>query len=60
MLKYSSRKVEKGDNDFGTRYEVMMTLTGENGKTANVLTGWIVEHGSDNVRLTSAYIKNRR
>jgi hypothetical protein len=50
----------KGDNGFGIKYEVLMELTGENGKSAHVLTGWIIEYGSEYPRLTSAYVTNRR
>ncbi|MCL2698015.1 MAG: hypothetical protein FWE74_08035 [Oscillospiraceae bacterium] len=49
----------KGDNGFGLKYEVILNLKGENGKTANVLTSWIIEHGTAETRLTSAYITNR-
>ena len=49
----------KGDNGFGLKYEVLMKLTGSNGRTANVLTGWIVEHGKKETRLTSVYVTNR-
>ncbi|MDR0293929.1 MAG: hypothetical protein LBH95_07245 [Oscillospiraceae bacterium] len=49
----------KGDNGYGFKYEVLMNLTGENGKTANVLTGWIVEHKNGETKLTSAYITKR-
>lgn len=52
--------IPKDDNGFGIRYEVFMKLTGENGKKANVLTGWIVEHESGKVRLTTAYITEGR
>jgi len=52
--------VAKGENRFGFKYEVLMNLLGENGKTANVLTSWIVEHESGDTRLTSAYIKKAR
>ena len=50
----------KGDNGYGLKYEVLMELEGENGRTANVLTSWIVEHKTGNTRMTSAYVKNRR
>jgi hypothetical protein len=49
-----------GDNGFGIKYEVLMELTGENGKSAYVLTGWIIEYGSEYPRQTSAYVTNRR
>ncbi|MDR0461652.1 MAG: hypothetical protein LBH62_09600 [Nitrososphaerota archaeon] len=51
--------IKKGDNGFGIKYEVTMTLLGENGRYAKVLTSWIVEHDSEETRLTSAYIKDR-
>jgi hypothetical protein len=46
----------KGDIGFGMRYEVIMTLKGPNGKTANVLTAWIDDTNSGEMRLTSAYV----
>ena len=52
--------ISKGDNGYGLKYEVLMELLGENGKTANVLTSWIVEHESGNTRMTSVYIKGGR
>ncbi|MFT8928516.1 MAG: minor capsid protein [Sporolactobacillus sp.] len=44
----------KGDSGFGDKYEDIMDLTGPNGRTAPVLTGWIMENLVP--RLTSAYI----
>ena len=41
------------------RYEVKMQLTGPNGKTADVLTAWINDKNSTEMRLTSAYIDKR-
>lgn len=49
----------KNENEYGKLYECVMRLTGANGKQANVCTGWIVEVGSDEPRLTSAYITNK-
>ncbi len=49
----------KGHNGFGEIYECIMRLTGENGKAANVLTGWIVEDGTDYPRLTNVYVTKR-
>jgi len=48
--------VQKGDDGYGTRYEVVMTLTGVNGKTAKVLTAWIDDRNKDELRLISAYV----
>jgi hypothetical protein len=50
----------KGNNKFGETYTVLMTLTGANGKTANVLTSWIDDKQTGKMRLTSAYVKKRR
>lgn len=49
--------VEKGDSGHGMRYENILTLTGANGKTANVLTAWIEDNGDR--RLTSVYVTKR-
>ena len=52
-----SQAVKKSSDKWGSRYEVPMSITGTNGKTARVITAWII--GDDKVpRLTSAYVKN--
>ena len=48
--------VEKPDNGWGKRYEVKMNLKGPNRKTANVLTAWIDDKSSGEMRLISAYV----
>jgi hypothetical protein len=50
----------KGDAGFGMKYEVVMNLTGPNGKTAKVLTAWIDDSKSKEMRLTNAYIDRDR
>jgi len=45
----------KGNTGYGNRYEVIMDITGENGKTAKVLTGWI-EDSDGKIRLTTIHI----
>ena len=50
----------KQDNGYGIRYEVIMTLTGENGKRANVKTAWIVDGVTGETRLISAYVTKKR
>jgi len=50
-------KLNKG---FGDTYEVILTLVGENGKTANVLTGWIDDIKNNEMRLTSIYVIDKR
>jgi len=49
----------KGDDGFGMRYQIDMLLIGENGQTANVRTGWIIDNTTNATRLTSAYIKKK-
>ena len=51
--------IEKEDKGFGKRYEVLMTLIGENKKIANVKTGWIVDNETGETRLTSAYVTQK-
>lgn len=46
----------KGHSEFGDRYQVIMNLTGQNGKTAKVLTGWIIDNNAVNPRLTTIHI----
>lgn len=47
---------EKPDTGWGTRYEVSMMLTGPNGKDAKVITAWIDDKNTREMRLTSVYI----
>lgn len=47
---------EKPDKGWGKRYEVIMDITGPNGKTAKVLTAWIDDKNTGEMRLTSAYV----
>jgi len=46
----------KGNNGYGEIYEVIMELTGENGKTAKVLTGWIDDRAKNEFRLITAHV----
>jgi hypothetical protein len=46
----------KGNKGYGDLYEVIMQLTGENGKTAKVLTGWIDDVKKCETRLITAYV----
>lgn len=50
----------KGSNDHGQLYEYVMRITGANGKQANVCTGWIIENGKTEPRLTSAYVTEKK
>ena len=50
--------VPKGDDGYGMRYEVIMTLIGANEKKATVLTAWIDDKDTGELRLISAYVDN--
>jgi hypothetical protein len=54
------KAVYKNNNGYGDIYEAVINLTGENGKTANVLTSWIVENGLDYPRLTNVYVTKKK
>lgn len=45
---------------YGQPFEVTMNLTGPNGKTARVKTGWLIDVGSKEPRLTTVYIAKER
>ncbi|WP_412536081.1 DUF6883 domain-containing protein [Pseudomonas sp. ADPe] len=42
---------------FGQRITIDMPITGPNGKTAIVRTGWIYDPGSSIPRMTTLYVK---
>jgi filamentous hemagglutinin len=44
-------------DQFGQRFTVDMPITGPNGNTAAVRTGWIIDPGSATPRLVTAYVK---
>lgn len=48
--------IEKGDRGWGMTYEVVMDITGPNGKTAKVLTAWIDDKKSGEMRLTTIHV----
>lgn len=48
--------VEKGDRGYGMTYEVIMDITGPNGKTAKVLTAWIDDRNNGEMRLTTIHV----
>ncbi len=53
------KPIEKGKDQYGQRYQVVMRLTGANGKAANVLTGWILDAKTGETRLTSIYVTKK-
>ena len=48
--------VKKGDRGWGMTYEVIMDITGPNGKTAKVLTAWIDDKDNGEIRLTTVHV----
>lgn len=50
------KAVEKGDRGYGMTYEVIMDVTGPNGKTAKVLTAWIDDRSNGEMRLTTIHV----
>jgi len=50
----------KEDLGHGQRYEVIMDLVGPNGKTASVLTAWIDDKTTGEMRLINAYVDRRK
>lgn len=45
-------------DEYGQRYTVDILITGSNGSTANVRTGWIIKTGSDIPELTTIFVKD--
>ena len=57
----SNYKAEIRESDqHGQRYAVLMPITGVNGKTVTVHTGWIIDSGKTIPRLVTAYIERLR
>ena len=52
--------VRNRHNGHGWQYECIMNLVGLNGRSARVLTAWIVRDDEDFPRLTSAYVTNKK
>ncbi|MCD7918454.1 MAG: hypothetical protein LUF84_08430 [Clostridiales bacterium] len=47
---------KKGNRGYGMTYEVIMDITGPNGKTAKVLTAWIDDSENGEMRLTTMHV----
>ena len=50
----------KGDRGYGETYAVLMELIGVNGKAAAVMTAWLDDNKTGQMRLISAYVKKRK
>lgn len=44
-------------DQYGTRYNVSVSITGPNGCTVDVLTAWIFESGNDYPSFVTAFVK---
>ncbi|HJV45791.1 MAG TPA: hypothetical protein VJ824_08695 [Bacillota bacterium] len=55
-LPQSEAVLGKSDQ-YGQRYTVDMQITGPNGNTTTVRTGWIIKPGSDAPEMTTIYVK---
>ena len=51
-----TQAMHKGSNKHGNLFQVDMNITGLNGNTVIVRTGWIIDFGSITPRLTTIYI----
>ncbi len=50
----------KGENEYGQKYEVLMTITGNNNKKANIKTAWLVDKNTNETRLTTLYVTSKK
>ena len=46
-----------GEDEFGQRYTVDITVRGTESQEAVVRTGWLVPHGADEARLITLYVR---
>jgi hypothetical protein len=46
--------------EYGDKFSALIEITGPNGKTARVQTGWILRPGERKFSLTSVYTKRRK
>jgi hypothetical protein len=53
----SSEAVLGNLDQYGQRFTVDILITGPNGNTAIVRTGWILEPGVDTPRMTTLFVK---
>lgn len=56
--KYKATQV--GQNEHGVLYQVIMPIKGPNGKTKDVVTGWIIKNGDYYPSLTTLYVKKEK
>ena len=54
-----SNITEKGETQYGKRYQIVINLQGPNGKNDNVLTAWIDDKQKKEFRLTTIHVDKR-
>jgi len=56
------KAVDAGNRGYGTKFEVHMLITGPNGNTQPLLTGWLYDESPTIPRMVTAYVngKNKR
>ena len=54
------KPVKKPGRGYGDLLEIAMELRGPNGKTASVLTGWIIDKNNGEVRMTTIHVDRRK
>ncbi|MEW6540580.1 MAG: DUF6883 domain-containing protein [Bacillota bacterium] len=52
--------VDKGRDQYGHRYQVIMALTGPNGNTADVVTAWRIKTGKDFPELVTTLVAKKK
>ena len=50
----------RGASEFGDSYEIIMDIEGANGRTAKVVTGWMIDKNKDYPRLVTAYVEKKK
>lgn len=50
----------KGENEYGQKYEVLMTIIGNDNKKANIKTAWLVDKNTNETRLTTLYVTSKK
>lgn len=58
-LPYCEAKLGAAD-EYGQKYEVVMSILGANGEIASIITAWIIDIGADYPRLISTYVLKRK
>lgn len=50
--------ISTGETGYGRKFEIWASITGPSGRSASVITAWIILHGEDSPRFITAYPKD--